>query len=177
MDLSSLPPETFSLKEHLFRFQYLPDYSKFLLDHKLDEFVTVGIRFCREMNLPLLRPLSKLPEKQLAELSRNSYEELLTALSNNKAENIIERNIKNFLANRLNDKEGNKIIDQGEIAAEDIILGSYIKRKLFSFFLYSYTQNTVIHTLVMSEVDQYTTQEHLMITKAYMLAMKKLGNL
>jgi hypothetical protein len=35
-----------------FNFQYIPDFEKFLQKEKLDEFVTVGIRFCREHDSP-----------------------------------------------------------------------------------------------------------------------------
>jgi hypothetical protein len=150
-----------------FKFQYLPDYAKFLLNEKLDEYVTVGIRFCRELDLPMLRPLAKMPERELLELSRDSNKEILTALSNNDIVPFIEKNIKNFVENKVNDKQGNKLIDKTEVVVEDLILAFYIRRKLFSFFLHSYTQNAVLHMLIASEVDYYTTQEHLLTSKAY----------
>src|SRR4051812_2573922 len=78
-----------------FKFQYLPDYAKFILQNKLDEFVTVGIRFCRELDLPMMRPLAKLPEEQLIELSRGSNEEILTGLSANDITPFIKKNLKN----------------------------------------------------------------------------------
>lgn len=157
-------PDTIKAK---FKFQYIPDYARFLLENKLDEFVMVGIRFCREMDLPMLRPLAKMPEKELLELSRESNREILTALSNNNIVPFIEKNIKNFIDNKLHDKNGNKLMDKTDLVAEDIILAFYIRRKLFSFFLHSYTQNAVVHMLIASEVDFYTTQEHLLTSKAY----------
>ena len=152
-----------------FKFQYLPDYAKFLLNNKLDEFVTVGIRFARELDLPMLRPLSKLTEEQLLELSRESNREILTSLSNNDIVPFIENNIKNYIGNNLTDKSGHKILDKTEVVAEDIILAFYIRRKLFSFFLHSYTQNAVVHILIANEVDYYTSMEHLLTTKAYIV--------
>ena len=149
-----------------FKFQYVPEYAKFLLARKLDEFVTVGIRFCRELDLPMMRPLAKTPEKDLIELSRESNREILTALSDNNIVPSIEKNIKNFVNNTTIDLNGKKIIDRSDVIVEDIILAFYIRRKLFSFFLHSYTPNTVVHMLIASEVDDYTTKEQLLVSKA-----------
>ncbi len=156
------------IDQSLFKFQYLPDYAKYLLSNKLEEFVTVGIRFCREVDLPMLRPLSKIPEKQLIELSMQSNREILTALSENNIAAFIEKNISKYINNQLIDQYGNKVLDKTEVVAEDVILAFYIRRKLFSFFLYSYTQNTVVHMLISSEVDTYTTNEQLLTTKAFL---------
>lgn len=150
-----------------FKFQYLPDYAAFLLKNKLEEFVTVGIRFCREVDLPMLRPLAKMPEKELIALSTDSYREILGGLARNDIAPFIDRNIQRFISNQINDRQGQKILDRTEVVAEDIILAFYIRRKLFSFFLHSYTQNAVVHMLIASEVDYYTTQEHLLTTKAF----------
>jgi hypothetical protein len=161
--MERLQPE----KAH-FKFQYLPDFAKFLLENKLEEFTQVGIRFCREVDLPMLRPLSKMPEKDLIALSLDSNRELLLALSINNIAPLIEKNIDNFINNHIVDKGGNKILDQSEVAAEDFILAYYLRRKTFAFFLYAYTQNTVIHTLILAELDFYTTQEQLLTSTAAM---------
>ena len=158
-----------------FKFQYLPDYAKFLLQNKLDEFVTVGIRFCRELDLPMMRPLSKIPENKLLELSRDSNREILSGLEKNDIAPFIKKNIANYVGNTMLDKEGNKLLDSEEVVAEDIILAFYIRRKLFTFFLHSYTPNAVVHMLIAAEVDAYTTQEHLLTTKAYIAASKNLN--
>jgi hypothetical protein len=155
--MERLSPE----KAH-FKFQYLPDFAKYILENKAEEFTQVGIRFCREVDLPMLRPLSKMSEKDLVALSLNSNREMLSALASNNIAPLIAKNIDNFINNHIVDKEGNKILDQNEVAAEDFILAYYIRRKTFAFFLYSYTQNTVIHTLILAEIDYYTTQEQLL---------------
>lgn len=160
------------INKALFKFQYLPDYAKFLLNNKLDEFVTVAIRFCRELDLPMLRPLAKFSEKELLGLSRDSYEQILAALAENKVSDVIERNISKYVNNQFTDKNGNKILENTEVVAEDIILAFHIRRKLFSFFLHSYTQNAVVHILIAGEVDVYTTNEHLLTTKAYLASRK-----
>jgi hypothetical protein len=159
-----------------FKFQYLPEYAKFLLSNKLDEFVTVGIRFARELDLPMMRALAKVAEKDLIELSRGSNREILTALASNDIVSFIEKNIKNFVNNTIHDSKGQKVIDRSEVIVEDIVLAFYIRRKLFSFFLHSYTPNAVVHMLIANEVDYYTTQEQLLTQKALFDYQKKHGS-
>jgi|ERR1043166_7473431 hypothetical protein len=149
-----------------FKFQYIPDYAGFILKNKLEEFVTVGIRFCREMDLPMMRPLAKIEEKDLVAMSLESNAELLEALAANNVAPLIEKRLEIFLKNEMVNKKGEKILDRSEIMADDIILGAFLKRKMFSFFLQSYTQNAVVHTLIMGEMDHYTTQEQLLTSYA-----------
>jgi hypothetical protein len=148
-----------------FHFQYLPDFAKFILKEKLEEFVTVGIRFCRELDLPMMRPLAKMSEEELCDLSRDSNKEILTALAKNDITPFIEKNVINFVNNKIHNSKGEKLLDRSEILTEDLILAFYIRRKLFAFFLHSYTQNAVVHMLISAELDSYTTQEHLLTIK------------
>jgi len=168
--------EPFKVDKPIFKFQYLPEYSLYLLNNKLEEFVTVGIRFCREIDLPMLRPLAKLSEKELVDLSMESNRQILTALYQNDVGTFIETNINNWIANKIGGLDANSTshIDKTEIVAEDITLVFYIRRKLFSFFLYGYTQNTVLHMLIAGEVDIYTTQEELISLKAYLAIHKEI---
>ncbi|MDF2449542.1 MAG: hypothetical protein K0R26_2046 [Bacteroidota bacterium] len=147
------------------KFQYIPDYANFLLNNKLEEFVLVGIRFCREVDLPMMRPLSKLSEKDLVTMSMDTNKELLEALAHNKVVTLVEKNLLSYKNNQIVDKKGQKILDRSEVLAEDIILGTRVKRKMFNFFLQSYTQNAVVHTLIMDEMDHYTTHEQLLTSK------------
>jgi hypothetical protein len=157
-----------NINDSTFKFQYLPDYAAFLLKNKLEEFSTVGIRFCREVDLPMLRPLAKMPEKELVAITIESNREILSALARNDIAPFIEKNIEKFITNQINDSRGRKLLDRTEVVAEDIILAFYVRRKLFSFFLHSYTQNAVVHMLIATEVDFYTTQEQLLTTKAFL---------
>src|SRR3954468_15926234 len=95
-----------SINPAVFKFQYLPDYAKFLLANKLDEFGLVGIRFCREVDLPMMRPLSKLSEKDLLNISKEGNREVLSGLASNNILPVIESNIHKFVNNEMKDMEG-----------------------------------------------------------------------
>lgn len=73
-----------SRKPENFHFEYLPSYASYLLSEKLDEFVLVGVRFSRQANLPLIKPLSTVSQMELVVLGRESNREMLQALADKK---------------------------------------------------------------------------------------------
>jgi hypothetical protein len=170
--------EILTLNKHKFKFQYLPDYASYLLMNHLEEFVTVGIRFCREEELPMLKPLASIPEKELVRMSIESNEKILTGLINNNIAEYIELNLNNWLENKIGHEHtgGKKLLDKFEIVPEDLTLSYFIRRKLFSYFLYGYTQSAAIQQLLISEVDVYTSQEELASLKIY-LEIQRQSNL
>lgn len=138
-----------------FSFTYLHDYARYLVENHLDEFVLVGIRFSREAELPLLKPLSKFSEEELVKLGRESNRKLLTALAENKYAAHLEESSKKWLDNSM------VILDREEVLVEDITMGFYLRRKIFSHFLDVYTKNVVLQKFIIAEVDKCTTKEEL----------------
>lgn len=162
-----------NINKENFQFEHLPKYAKYLLDHKLDEFVVVGIRFARELDLPMMKPLAKYKEEELIDMSLESNKLELNAYINNSIADHIEMNLKNWVDNKLgNRKDGKAIIDKSEIIAEDLTLAYYLKRKLFSYFLYGYTQNVSIKQSIINEMDKCTTYEELAALKVYFEILK-----
>jgi PAS domain-containing protein len=152
----------FAVNKEAFKFSYLPDYAGYLLANKLNEFVTIGIRFSRQAELPLLKPLSKYTEQELVALGMDSNRKILEALTNNKIVEHIEKEAKKWINNTLD------YFDKNDVIAEDMTLGFYLRRKLFAYFLDAYTKNVVLQKLIIAEVDVYTTQEELMVYNIYL---------
>jgi len=153
--------EGYKIDEKKFKFQYLPAYADYLLNNKLEEFVLIGIRFCRELDLPMLKPLARLSEQELVAISLDSNRQRLQRLIDGTIYELIEANLNKWIQNKLG------FIDQDEITPEDLTLVYYIRRKQFSYFLYSYTQSAAIQQLIIDEVDSYTSNEELLALKAY----------
>ena len=151
----------FKINKEVFKLNYLPDYANYLVTNKLHEFVTVGIRFSREADLPLLKPLSRYTEQELVTLGLESNRQILVALAKNNIADHIEQSVKAWINNSLD------IFDRDDITAEDLTLGFYIRRKLFTHFLDAYTKNVVLQKFIIGEVDTYTTQEELMAYSVY----------
>lgn len=146
-----------------FSFYYLPDYANYLLHNRLEEFVTVGIRFCREAQLPLLKALDKMSERELVALSMETNRQMLHAIGTHSLAAHIRAGIAAYVSNTIG------YIDQADLAAEDLTLGFHLRRKIFAYFLDGYTKNLVLQKLIIAEVDQYTTQEELI---AYSIFIK-----
>ncbi|HVD96948.1 MAG TPA: PAS domain-containing protein [Cytophagaceae bacterium] len=149
------------VNKDVFKFKYLPDYADYILKNKLTEFVTIGIRFCREVDLPLLKPLSRFSEEELVAISLGSNRELLLAISKNQVSQLIEDNIHKWESNTIT------AIDKEDVVAEDLTLGFFLRRKIFAYFLDSYTKNVVEQKFIINEIDIYTTQEELIAYNIY----------
>jgi hypothetical protein len=159
--------EKISVDEQLFKFKYLPQFADYILKNKLEEFVTVGIRLARELDLPMLKPLAKVPEQEVIKLSLESTSRILKALSENNVAPIIEENINNWINNKI------QYLDRFDVEAEDLTLAYHIRRKVFSYFLYGYTQSAPISISIVNEVDVYASMEELISLRAYFKIQKQ----
>ncbi|HEY0091827.1 MAG TPA: hypothetical protein VGB43_05000, partial [Flavobacterium sp.] len=70
MDKVAVNPEKFT-------FKYLPAYADFLLRERLEDYVRTTIRFSKEEDLPLLRPLSRFSDSELIAVSMGSTKMIL----------------------------------------------------------------------------------------------------
>ncbi len=152
----------FKINHEVFKLKYLPEFADYLLKNKLKDFVTVGIRFSREADLPVLKPLSRFSEDELVALSMDSNKEILEAISENSVASLIERNATRWIENNLG------VIDKDELSAEDLTLGFYLRRKIFAYFLDGYTKNVVLQKFIIAELDTYTTHEEMISYNIYM---------
>ena len=153
----------FKINKDVFTFKYLPEFAHFLLNNKLEEFVTIGIRFCKEVDLPILKPLSKFTERELVQLSIETNRELLESIATNKIANHIAKGLDRYTSNTMG------YIEQEDLLAEDLTMGFHLRRKIFTYFLDAYTKNMVTQKLITAEVDIFTTQEELI---AYSIFLK-----
>ncbi|HEY0031589.1 MAG TPA: ATP-binding protein [Bacteroidia bacterium] len=152
-------------------FEYLPAFADFLLKHKLDEFVKASLFFSKEEGLSLLNHLAaSFSDEQLIAIGKGSSSELLLAVSHNDSASYIANSMKKWKENQL------IIIDQGDIAAEDITLTAFIRRKIFRSLLNAYSTSDELQLKILEEVDRFTTQTELLSYSAYIeIQQKKLS--
>jgi PAS domain S-box-containing protein len=129
---------------------HLPAYAKFLLDHHLEEYARALLQCSRQLQLPILKYLEGLSENQLDAIGKARNAEMLTLFAQNKAEEIIENSVTNWVANRL------PIIHRDLVVAEDIVLVSYSRRKVLREFLSRYTTDVHEFGAIMQEIDRFT---------------------
>jgi PAS domain S-box-containing protein len=144
-----------------FNFELLPDFAAFVLAHKLEEYSKHSLKFAREEDLPLLKSLSKYSDEELQQIGMQSAAEFLTSLAENKIYLHIELNVQKWLENQI------EYIDQFDVAAEDITLLAFIRRKTLSCFVSDYTSDHNKKKKILTELDQYTTHEQLVSTKTF----------
>lgn len=158
-----------NIKKEKFDYRYLPDFAKYILENHFEEFVKIGIRFCREEELPLMKPLAKLSEEELIKLSSDSNQQFLKCLSENKIIDFIKENLTKYLTNQIG------VFDKSEVDIADLTLAFYIRRKLFAYFIYGYTTNASVQQSIIAEVNAFTSQEELLTLKAYMILQREIG--
>ena len=133
-------------------FKCFPAYAQFILDNKLQEFALTTIKLSREVNLPLLKLFKSYSEEQLIQLSVHQIKETLKMIAANKTKEYIEDSLKKWRNNEL------PFASREVIAADDITLQSFIRRKVFRDFLHSYTSDMHLFSRIMEEVDIFVLE-------------------
>ena len=132
--------------------KYLPSYAEYLLKNHLREYSEQLLSYSRELNLPLLKAVEGMADEQMVMLGIETSKEFLTCLSQNKAEEQIETSLIRWIKNQL------PVIDQKDIGAEDITLFTYIRKKLFLYFITGYTKDVNQIVLLIQEIDLFLTK-------------------
>lgn len=141
-------------------FLFLPEYASFILEDHLEAFSRKMTLYSHEESLPLLKALKNYTEEELVSLSLTSNRRILNALSENKVREDIEQNVARWAANQI-------FIDRHDVVAEDLSQLAYIKRKAFAYFIQEYTEDEILGSRLVNEIDVYTTREELLFYTAY----------
>jgi PAS domain S-box-containing protein len=147
--------------------RYLPAFAEFIKNEKLVDFIRVQIRYSRELKLPLLRFFEKMDEADLVTMSVPSTTEFLDAVISNQAREHIEYAQEKWIANQL------EIVDKYDIAAEDISLVSFIRKKAFMAFLPEYTAILADALAVINEIDILNAESDTYATATYMKIVRE----
>jgi len=151
------------------RFQCLPAYAQFLLDHKLEEFSASLLQNSRQLNVPLLRFFDAMPEAQLLALAIEGNRKLLTAFAQDTVDSYLAENLRSWRENQL------PLIQGDDIVIEDISKVNFIRRKAFRDFMPQYSSDPAMFIKVMEEVDFFTlAQEEASYKTLFELKEKKI---
>ncbi len=131
-------------------FNYLPQFAAYLLKNKTEEFAMQQLLLSREIQLPLLKFLEALPEREMVALSLKATKGLLTYFSENRIAEFIDKSLQNWKLNVL------PIVKRDDIVADDISLLGFIRRKVFRDLFLHYSSDLNLFRNVMEEVDQFT---------------------
>lgn len=130
-------------------FKYLPEYAEFILKNKLKQYTLEQIRLGKKVDMPLMKHFEDLSDEQLVEFSTDKHKEFLKAASANQLSKYLQNTIKQLEDGELD------IISKNHIVADDIHLGSFIRKNSLTSFLREYTSDTQLTLNIISEIDTY----------------------
>ena len=136
-------------KENL-NFKFFPDYAKFLLENHFEDFVREQLNLSRELRIPMLRFFESMNEDELFEFAKQGSHNLLTSFASNEVLAYINASLDNWTNNQI------PLLERDEINIEDIVLISFVRRKVFRDFLPAYTSDVRTYVHIMEEVDRFT---------------------
>ncbi len=137
-------------RRDLLHFTHLPAYARFLLENRLLAFTEALIATSREIKVPLLKYFESMPEAQFKALSLQGADELLTSFAENKAQEFIDKSLRNWLENQV------PLIQQDDVVIEDISKVGFARRKAMRDLLPDYTSDIKLYVRVMEEMDRFT---------------------
>ncbi len=130
---------------------HFPAFAKFLLEHHLEAFITDLIEVSRAEDAPLLKFFSSMSTEELVAMSIPGTTDLLNSIVTNSANEFIDASVESWIKNHL------PVINREQIVAEDLTVGSLIRRKSFRTFLWLYTSDIDLYNLITEEIDRFTT--------------------
>lgn len=153
-----------------FNFKVYPAFAKYIRENHLVEYITEQIDLSFKHNLPILAYLQHLSKDQLLEMGKISHEEFLLAVENNSLKERLERALKVW----ENDEIG--VMSRDDLSAEDITLGSYIRKMAQFKFLPLYTADPMLMLDIIKEIEEYEAESSTASTNTYINIFRQRTN-
>jgi PAS domain S-box-containing protein len=155
------------IKTSLESLRHLASFAQYLLQHRLNEFVTLQLQILDDAEVPLMKFLQHMSYEQKFELISTGVTELLANLSQNKARLQIDTSVKRWMNNML------PIIQKEDIVAEDITTGIYIRKQCFLHFAADYSSQSDQLLKLIQEIDLFLSHSEAAYTNTYINLLKE----
>lgn len=132
-----------------FIFRLLPEYAAFLKNKRLNELLQVQLQLSRKLDIPVLRLLNNMDEKQILEIGRGPLLDLLQHLEENKMDEYITSVIDRWVNNQL------PHLKSEQIKADDITMINFVRKQSFLQFLPEFTAVPGEMFEIISEIDRF----------------------
>lgn len=140
---------SFNTKAENLNFTYFPGFAGFILENHIKDYVLEQIVLSREVNLPLMKLFAHMTDEQILEIGLPGHSEFLSYARNNNLKELLDTSLRKWKEDQL------EIIGQHDIAAEDITLGSYIRKQAMLKLLPLYTNDPFEIIEIIKEIDIY----------------------
>jgi PAS domain S-box-containing protein len=142
-------------------FSRFPGLAGFIKANFLRDYIKDQLKYCLELDVPIMKFFSSLTEEQLIEMSLPSTTEFLTAAEHNSLQGHIEKSIGNWVADQM---EG---LGRDDVQAEDITLISYVRKKALTKYLLLYTSDPGEIVETINEIDKFCVVNDTAVTNTY----------
>ena len=132
-------------------FDLLKPYARFILDHHLEELVSINIARAREVDLPLLKLFRHYSEEQLFEYSRNSIRTLLTDLAEGTALRTSQEGLHRWKTDQIPN------ISRTAIDAQDVAFSPHTRKYALIRVLRHYTSDLDLYEAIVQELEWFFT--------------------
>lgn len=137
------------MKKELIKFQYFKNFSEFLLQHHLEDFVKKDLERAKQYEVPLLKFFEHLPYEDLYALSKKGVVKYLEDIIQGNALEAIEQSNKDWRNNSLPG------ISQNQIVASDITLIYNVRKHVLFDFLPLYTDDMELIINLVKEIEDF----------------------
>ncbi|RYD57900.1 MAG: PAS domain S-box protein [Sphingobacteriales bacterium] len=141
------------MKSTQFDFIHFPGFAGFILENHLPDYVREQLIVARQMNVPLLKFFSHLTDEQLIEVGTPGHIEFLTYAKDNRLDELLNVSLERW----KNDQLAIQNIAKTDVAAEDITLLTYVRKRCLLKFLPLYTTDPYEIIEVIKETEAYDT--------------------
>lgn len=133
----------------LLDFKYFPKFATYVLNNRLNEYILKQIEHAREVNMPMMHHFVDYSDPQLLEIGRDGHMQFLEAASGNMLSKYIHDTMQDWEKDQL------EIISKNQIAADDIPLGSLIRKAALISFIPEFTSDFEESIKIINEIDEY----------------------
>ncbi|MBS1687893.1 MAG: PAS domain-containing protein [Bacteroidetes bacterium] len=147
-------------------FKHFPNYAKHIRDNYIIPYIREQLTLARQVNMPLLNFFQSMSEEEIISMSIPSHTEFLTAVEENRIDEQIEKSLKLWVDDQMG------IVGRYDIKAEDLTLGSYIRKRALSKFITTYTYNPEEIIELFNEIDTYSTKSNTAAANTYIRLLK-----
>lgn len=146
---------------------HFPSFAQYILHQHLDDLVAMQLRISEEVEIPLMKFFAGMSYEQKFEIAKKGITDLLTNLSQNNARLQITNAVKRWTENLL------PVVKREDIAAEDITVVMYIRKKALLHFLPEYCKSSDQLVKLIEEIDLFLFHAETAYTNAYINLLKE----
>lgn len=140
--------EVFEAYPGMYRYQHLPGFAQFILDHHLTEFATEQLNLSFRLNIPLLQSLAqRFSKEELLEISKKTSSEYLSFLKSNHARDQIKQSSERWLKDSL------QLVGKFQVVGQDVTLINFVRKQAFLKLIPSYTTDIQNVVELSAEID------------------------